>query len=130
MAEKEFQGKEKGRFPSLLGLGVLFAVAVNVAAFIADVEFGIPVLILTVICILAAVAFRVVAGGSRGGRGSDSDSESNFPRQEARFERPLGDTPEAHDEISVHDIPVDAPERHRTEDVAQGKEQVTRGPIQ
>jgi hypothetical protein len=130
MADKEFKGEEKGRFPSLLLVGVAFAVAVNVAAFIADTEFGIPVLILTVICVLAALAFRFIAGGSRSGGGSDSDSESNFPRQEARFERPLGDTPEAHDELSVHDIPVDAPERHRSEEVAEGQERVFRGPVQ
>ena len=130
MADKEFKGEEKGRFPGLMVLGLLFAVAVIVAAFIADTEIGYPVLLLTAICVVAALAYRLIAGRARGGAGSDSDSESNFPHQEARSERPLGDTPEAHDELSVHDIPVDSPERHRSEEVAKGQEQVFRGPVQ
>lgn len=125
MANQEFKGEEKRRFPALAALGVAFAVAVIVAAFIADTEFGIPVLILTVICLAAAIAYRVVAGRARGGKGSDSDSESNFPQQEARFSRPLGDTPEAHDELSVHDMPLDNPGRDKVEKIARGEERTT-----
>ena len=33
-------------------------------------------------------------------------------------ETPLGDTPEAHDEISPHDVPKDAPERKAVEEDA------------
>jgi hypothetical protein len=42
-------------------------------------------------------------------------------------ETDLGDTPEAHDEISPHDLPPDHPGRGEAERVAGGKEGVTRG---
>jgi hypothetical protein len=40
-------------------------------------------------------------------------------------ERPLGDTPEAHDEVNPHDVPLDNPARHEAEEQAAGGE--TRG---
>jgi hypothetical protein len=40
-------------------------------------------------------------------------------------ERPLGDTPEAHDEVNPHDLPLDNPARHEAEEQAAGGE--TRG---
>lgn len=85
----------------------------------------IPVLILAAICALAFVAFRVIS--QRGG--SDQDSTSNFPSQDTRDERPLGDTPEAHDEISPHDLPLDHPGREEAEQMAGGDEGTTRGPL-
>src|SRR5205085_11609976 len=42
-------------------------------------------------------------------------------------ERPLGDTPEAHDEISPHDIPLDNPARHEAEAQVGGHDGETRG---
>ena len=42
-------------------------------------------------------------------------------------ERPLGDTPEAHDEINPHDIPLDNPGRQEAERLAGGREGTTRG---
>jgi hypothetical protein len=85
----------------------------------------IAVLILLAVCAVAFVAFRVIT--QRGG--SDTDSTSNFPNQEPRGERPLGDTPEAHDEINPHDLPLDHPGREEAEDVAGGAEGTTRGPL-
>jgi hypothetical protein len=43
-------------------------------------------------------------------------------------ETPLGDTPEAHDEISPHDIPKDNPGRPEAERMA-GEKGVTRGNV-
>jgi hypothetical protein len=43
-------------------------------------------------------------------------------------ETPLGDTPEAHDEISPHDIPKDNPGRREAERMAE-EEGVTRGNV-
>ena len=106
-AQQEFKGREKARFPLLLLVGIVLAVAVVIAAFAADSEYGIPVVILLAICIAAAVGYRVLAGSTR----SDADSSDNVPKQAARSERPLGDTPEAHDEISPHDLPLDNPGR-------------------
>jgi hypothetical protein len=124
MAEQEFQGAEKARFPMLLALGILMAVVVVVVAMVIEPEYGIPLLILLVICAIAAVGFRVLAGSNR----SDADSSDNVPKQGADSERPLGDSAEAHDEINPHDIPKDAPERDRTEEVA-GTDGTTRGPL-
>jgi hypothetical protein len=85
----------------------------------------IPVLILLVVIALAALAFRAIT--QRGG--SDQDSTSNFPNQETRDERPLGDTPEAHDEINPHDLPLDHPGREEAEEMAGSEEGTTRGPL-
>jgi len=41
-------------------------------------------------------------------------------------ETPLGDTPEAHDEINPHDLPKDHPGREQAERLA-GQEGTTRG---
>ena len=44
-------------------------------------------------------------------------------------ETPLGDTPEAHDEISPHDIPKDTPGRAAAEREAGGEDGTTRGNV-
>lgn len=120
MADKDSNGG--GRFPGLLVLGVLMAIAVIVVAFVIDTEYGIPVLLLTVICTIAAIAYRVIAS-----RGSDTDSgQGGVPKQEARDDRPLGDTPDAHDEINPHDLPLSNPGRHTAEEIA-GNEGTTTG---
>ena len=42
-------------------------------------------------------------------------------------DRPMGDTPEAHDEINPHDLPPDHPGRQEAEAQAGGEEGTTRG---
>jgi len=42
---------------------------------------------------------------------------------------PAGDTPEAHDEISPHDLPKDHPGRAAAEDLAGGEEGTTTGNV-
>lgn len=42
-------------------------------------------------------------------------------------ETPLGDTPEAHDEISPHDLPPDHPGREEAERLAGGEGGTTKG---
>jgi hypothetical protein len=42
-------------------------------------------------------------------------------------ETDLGDTPEAHDEVSPHDLPKDHPGRQKAEELAGGKDGTTRG---
>lgn len=116
-AQHEFKGGEKARFPTLLLVGIVLAIVVIIAAFIADPDYGIPVLILAVVCAVAAIGFRVLAGSNR----SDADASDNVPKQPARGERPLGDTPEAHDEISPHDLPLDNPGRHEAERESGGE---------
>jgi hypothetical protein len=42
-------------------------------------------------------------------------------------ETELGDTPEAHDEVSPHDLPKDHPGRQKAEELAGGEDGTTRG---
>jgi hypothetical protein len=52
-------------------------------------------------------------------------SEQDEPK---RDDRPLGDTPEAHDEITPHDLPRDHPGRTEAEEQAERDEEgTTRG---
>jgi hypothetical protein len=44
-------------------------------------------------------------------------------------ETALGDTPEAHDELSPHDLPKDHPGRRAAEDLAGGEDGTTRGNV-
>ncbi len=44
-------------------------------------------------------------------------------------ETDLGDTPEAHDEISPHDLPKDHPGRHQAERDAGGEGGTTQGNV-
>ena len=112
--------------PAFLGAGLLVAVVLIVVAFIADPDYGWPLLILVVICVVAALGYRAITSSAGGG---DADSTSNVPQQEPDSGRPLGDTSEAHDEITAHDLPLDHPGREEAEDQAGGAEGTTRGPL-
>ncbi|HEX5899306.1 MAG TPA: hypothetical protein VFY32_07895 [Solirubrobacteraceae bacterium] len=54
----------------------------------------------------------------REGRTSPHDDETD-----------LGDTPEAHDELSPHDLPKDHPGRRAVEELAGGEDGTTRGNV-
>ncbi len=60
---------------------------------------------------------------------ADSDSEAQGPPADilADDDRPLGDTDQAHDEISPHDLPPGHPGRQAAEDQSGGGEGTTRG---
>src|SRR3954449_136845 len=45
-------------------------------------------------------------------------------------QRPLGDTPEAHDEVNPHDIPLDNPGRHAAEERVGGEDGQTSGNVE
>jgi hypothetical protein len=57
------------------------------------------------------------------------DDESTEPLGPMTPDEPteLGDTPEAHDEISPHDLPKDHPGRHEAERAAAGERGTTSG---
>jgi hypothetical protein len=78
-------------------------------------DFLIPVLILAVILVIAFVAYRALTSSTSDNTPGTDDS------------RPLGDTPEAHDEISPHDLPLDNPGRHNAEVMAGDEDATTRG---
>ena len=115
---------QRATSPALIAGGVALAIAVIVVAFVLEPDIGWAVLALAVVCLIAAVAARMVT--SRGG-GGDADSSSNVPQQQPRGERPLGDTPEAHDEINPHDLPPGHPARGEAEKQSGGDEGVTEG---
>jgi len=125
-AHDEFKGGEQTRFGVLLLAGVGFAVALIVVVIvIGEPSYSIPIAVLLGLCAVAAVAYRLVAGSNR----TDADSSDTVPKQPARAERPLGDTPEAHDEINPHDLPLDNPGRRAAEEQAETIEGTTRGPL-
>lgn len=127
MSDQTLKGEERTRFPGLLALGVgALVVVLVVAATVVEPDYGIPVAILAGICTIAALGYRFLAGQNRG-QGGDADATDTVPKQPARGERPLGDTPEAHDELSPHDVPLDSPVRHEVADAAGDAEATTRG---
>lgn len=60
---------------------------------------------------------------------ADADSDAKAPPADilANDGRPLGDTDEAHDELSPHDLPKDHPGRQAAEEQAGGGGGTTRG---
>jgi hypothetical protein len=62
-------------------------------------------------------------------RTSPHDEEADEPLGPATpdDETPMGDTPEAHDEVSPHDLPKDHPGRREAEELAGGEGGTTRG---
>jgi hypothetical protein len=104
-------------FPAALVGGLLAAVVVIVVAWVAmGAEVALPITILAVICVAAALVYRTVGTS----RSAPSDNTDSTPRLNAEGNRPLGDTPEAHDEINPHDLPTDHPGRHAAEQMAEG----------
>jgi hypothetical protein len=108
--------------------GVIFGIVAGIViAIVAWVAMGIGaalvVLLLAAICAGVFFAYRT-AGTSRDAATDNTDAT---PRLRAEGNRPLGDTPEAHDEINPHDLPPDHPGRHAAEEMAQGDEGETAG---
>ena len=123
MASDRFDGVERWRFPALLGVGAGLGAVVVIVAFVADAGLAWPLLILLALCVAVAVVYRLVAGSNR----DDTDHSDSLPKQPATRSRPLGDTPEAHDELSPHDIPLYSPARRAAEKRAGGVAGTTRG---
>jgi hypothetical protein len=65
----------------------------------------------------------------REGRTSPHDDEADEPLgpMTPDDETDLGDTPEAHDEVSPHDLPKGHPGRHAAEELAGGEDGTTQG---
>jgi predicted lipid-binding transport protein (Tim44 family) len=95
-----------------IAAGLLVAL---VAGLTVGADLSIPVLILTALLAIVAIAYRTIGSS----RSAATDNRDNVPRLRAEGERPLGDTPEAHDEISPHDLPPDHPGRRKAEEMAE-----------
>src|SRR3954453_7277390 len=118
-----FDGVERRRFPALLAAGASLGAVAVIVAFVADSGLAWPLLILFALCLAVAIAYRLIAGSNR----DDADHTDSVPKQPATRSRPLGDTPEAHDELSPHDIPLYNPARRAAEQQAGGLAGTTRG---
>ena len=82
-----------------------------------DSSFIIPIAVLAIVVVVAFVAYRGITSSASNG--------DNPPGQDDG--RPLGDTAEAHDELNVHDLPLDNPGRHEAEVMAGDEDATTRG---
>ncbi|HEX8122709.1 MAG TPA: hypothetical protein VF549_15745 [Solirubrobacteraceae bacterium] len=104
-------------FPIALVGGLVAAVVVIAVAWAAmGSEVAIPITILAVILCGVAIAYRTIGTS----RTAPVDNTDTVPRLNAEGDRPLGDTPEAHDEINPHDLPPDHPGRRKAEEMAEG----------
>ena len=106
--------------PSLLfitGATVLFALFALAAGALAGAQYAVPIVILGVV-VLAFIALNALLsrrtverhGGDPGA--AEADEADGLPSAHlVPDDRPLGDTAQAHDEISPHDLPRDSPGR-------------------
>ena len=119
-----------------LGLAAIVAiVGFAIAAVVADAIFLVPVALLA----LAVGGYALVNAGMHHRieerQGSDDDaisaSDESIPSTHliADDETPIGDTPEAHDEINPHDLPKDHPGRQAAEEEAGELQGTTRGSV-
>jgi hypothetical protein len=119
----------------LAAIAVFFLVVAIVVVAIGRPVYLIPVAILAVLVGAYAllnqrISHRIVDTKHDGDvEGAMADNEDSVPAAHliGDDERPLGDTQEAHDEISPHDIPKGAPERQAAEDQAGGEDGTTGG---
>jgi hypothetical protein len=96
---------------------VVCAVAAEIfagwTAALATLLAGVIPLTAVAIWIAMARSKTVTQDGGRRDR-SASDSEDPYPAIGIDDARPLGDTPEAHDDVTAHDLPLDHPARRAT----------------
>lgn len=122
----------KWQLGALVGFFVVYAVTVLATG---QPEFLIPVVILAVLVMGYALVTRRLAKRviSRDGSMDAAMSDNEDPVPGAHLvpddDTALGDTPEAHDEISPHDLPKDHPGRQAAEQQAGSSGGTTRGHV-
>src|SRR5215210_3201060 len=129
--------KPRTLYGLLAGLLLIFIAA---SLLTGQGDFVDPVLLLAVIVTVAAAAATVLVRRKRDRYGSvrraSADDDAAVPGSQFLPDEgtPLGATPEAHAEISPHDLPVDHPGRGRAERVAEPEEPgaapTTRGDVE
>ena len=118
-------------FPSGILIGIIAAAILGVVAWIVlGAEFGIPILVLAAICILAALAYRMMAGSVSEDAGYTDETDPTPKVPTSGDGRPLGDTADAHDEINPHDLPLDNPGRQTAEEMSGDIDSTTSGHAQ
>ena len=113
--------------PIYLGAATLLAVFALAAGVLADAALAIPIALLA----LLLLGFLALSGRRRTRQPPAATRRATRPARSAQPQRPdgrpLGDTAEAHDEISPHDLPKDAPGRRAAEAQAARRDGTTRG---
>ena len=119
---RQIAGKEPNMAKWQLGvLGVFFVVFIITAFLTGEPVYAIPVVILTVLVLAYAVFTRAMSKrierkhGSLEDALSDEDEDIPSAHLIPDDETAMGDTPEAHDEITPHDLPLDHPGRQAAE---------------
>jgi hypothetical protein len=108
----------------------IFAVAAGV---LAGAEFALPVAILAVLvlgflALNTLLARRTLQRHHGDPAAAQQDAGDGLPAAHLiPDDRPLGDTAQAHDEISPHDLPKDSPARRAAEAQAARRNGTTRG---
>ena len=104
-----------------------FAIVAAVAAIAGGISWAVPVVLVAIVVGAYALANRALARRELSAHGGDEGdalrdgSEGGLPKAHVigDDETALGDTPEVHAEISPHDFPKGAPERHAAERMAE-----------
>lgn len=118
----------------MFGVMALFFVVFGATVLITgEPEFLVPVGILAALVFGYAVLNRVLRQRiiRRDGSLENAMSDETDPIPSAHLipddQTPLGDTPEAHDEITPHDLPLSHPGRAAAEEQADGQTGMTGG---
>lgn len=112
---------------TVYGIALLFfAILIVAAVAVGEASFAIPIAILAVLILGFFLANDLLAKRDMDRHGGDvlkaqADSDAEVPTAHViADETALGDTREAHAEISPHDLPPDAPGRKAAEEQAAG----------
>jgi hypothetical protein len=118
----------------MIGVLVAFFVVYTVTVLATgEPTFLIPVVILAFAVMAYTLVNRVLAQRivERDGSMENAMSDNDDPVPSAHLipdsDTPLGDTPEAHDEISPHDLPIGHPGRQVAEEQSSGLKGTTQG---
>jgi hypothetical protein len=116
-------------------IGVLLVAYILAVLLAGTPEYLIPAAILALIVLGYAMVQRALTRREMARHGGDVDAALRDDEDWAIPSTHLvgddttqaGDTPEVHDEISPHDLPIDHPGRQAAEDQAAGEEGTTNG---
>jgi hypothetical protein len=127
------RARPRGTGPLIGGVAAFYAICALAAAIFAGPADAIATLLAGIIPMTGAALWVATAraktrrGSARHRDPAAADSEDPFAGVGADETRPLGDTPEAHDEITPRDLPPDHPGRHAAERQADARGGTTPG---
>ena len=118
-----------------IATAILLAVFAIAAGVLAGAAFAVPIVILAALVLGFLALNNLLARRSLARHGGDPDAavddgDDALPAAHViPDDRPLGDTAEAHDEISPHDLPKGSPARRTAEAQAAHRGGTTRGHV-